>query len=181
MAVPWERQRAVRAAHLRSEAAPATVIWDRTHNPFDTWQTLLLDVGDRAAIVMEDDIVLTAGWRDKVELAIEEHRDALIQFFSLPRNADVMGSGWQPGRGYLMNQCHYLPPGMAANLLLHSSTWIQTHPDHPTAMDSCVADYLRVTGREYWLHVPSLVQHEKWTSEINHRRSSARQSRTFVP
>jgi hypothetical protein len=181
MAVPWDTQRMVRAVNLKQQAAPAQVVWDRTKNAFDTWRELLLDIGDRAAIVMEDDVVLTTGWRQQVEAVIDQHRQSLIQFFSLPRKSDEQGPHWEPGRTYLMNQCHYLPPGMATDLVRHSAGWVEAHPDNPTAMDSCMADYLKATGQRYWQHLPSLVQHEPWTSEINPKRPRNRQSRSFQP
>lgn len=190
MAVPWEPRRVHRVKTLRVDAGqPCEVVWDEEHDAMDTWLRLLarIDAGPtRSGIVLEDDVQLTVDWRLKVEAVIRQVRDApapnaLIQFYSA-RKADLTrGSRWEPGRSYLMNQCHYLPPGMAHDLLGFAPGWIDAHPEHPTGHDLLIADFLRSTGQRYWLQVPSLVQHEPWRSEINPRRSSARQSPTFEP
>lgn len=183
MAVPWSSKRAIRAREI-SEQADATIVWDKSRDVIGTWTRLLRAVGDGAGILMEDDIQLTEGWREKVEAAIAEHPQVLIQFFSL-RKFDLFGppkpSRWMPGSSYLMNQCYYLPPGMAVDLVGAAGRWLGEHPEHPTGCDNCIQQYLKDTRQRYWLHEPSLVQHEPWTSEINPRRPRNRQSRTFVP
>ena len=181
MAVPWEMRRAIRARQLSAQAAPAAIVWDSNQNAFDTWVKTLTRIGDEPAIVLEDDVTLTEGWREKIDAAIPEHAQSLIQFFSLPRKADTQGSRWEPGRSFAMNQCYYLPPGMAVDLLSAAERWRTARPEHPTGYDVLMADYLKRTGQRYWLHLPSLVQHESWPSEINRRRPRNRQSASFQP
>ena len=178
MAVPFVPKRTKRAVELQRETG-GTVVWDSTQNAWDTWQKTLLAVGNQPAVILEDDVQLAADWLPKVEAAISEHPDDLIQFFSRRAADAVLGSRWQPGRSYLMNQCHYLPSGMAHSLRIFTRDWHDRHPEHPTGTDSAIADYLRSRKMRYWLHVPSLVQHEPWRSEINPTRSSATAERNF--
>jgi hypothetical protein len=154
------------------------IVWDQHHNSLDTWQSLLAVAGGDPVVVLEDDVRLTDGWASKVEAVIAEHPDDVIQFFS-NRKADVTrGSRWEPGRSFLMNQCHYLPAGVAAELLEFSHGWRANNPQHPSGQDVATAAWMRRTGRQYWLHVPSLVQHMPWRSVLG-TRSKGRQSRTF--
>lgn len=179
MAVPWVPQRAVRAKALMEETG-GEVVWDTEHNPYTTWRDLLTRAGDEPVIVLEDDIYLCDDWRGKVEAAIAEHPDSVIQFFSLRGAKDAeMGSRWEPGRTYIMNQCHYLPAGAAASLLDFLVTWLEQRPDGETGHDLAIADWMKSTKQRYWLHVPSLVQHEPWRSEIHPRRPRNRQSPSF--
>jgi GR25 family glycosyltransferase involved in LPS biosynthesis len=179
MAVPWDQDR-VKSALALMEAADAHVIWDETHDAFATWRRVLAAVGDEAAVVLEDDVILTQNWREKVEAVIAVHPGEVIQFFSMRADDLRVGSRSEPGRTYLMNQCHYLPPGAASSLLAYSEDWKERAPEHPTGMDTAMARWMQDNKMRYWLHVPSLVQHRPWKSAIA-RRSSGRQSRSFVP
>lgn len=175
MAVPWDEQRAT-VARMLAERADAEIVWDQTRNAYDTWQAMLATAGDDPAVFLEDDVILAADWRSKVEAVIAERPDDVIQFFSI---RDEYEPGYRGGSTYLMNQCFYLPGGVAADLLAFSRDWRDSHPEHPTGTDTTTADFLRSTKRDYWMHVPSLVQHREWRSVIDPRRSSRRQSKVF--
>lgn len=178
-AIPWEPRRAAQARHL-SEVTDGTVVWDTTHHAFDTWRSVLTTIGNSAAIILEDDVIVCDDWRTKVEAVIREYPEVVIQFFSMRGDDLTVGSRWQAGRTFLMNQCYYLPEGAAKALLEYTQDWAQRHPEHPTGYDVAMAEWLKVTKQKYWTHVPSLVQHQPWRSEINPRRPRNRQSRTFA-
>lgn len=178
MAVPWEPQRAQRAKELQQQTG-AEIVWDTNRNAFDTWLKTLVAAGGDPVILLEDDVILAPGWRAKIEAALEGHRDHVVQFFSMRKKDQTEGSRWEPGRTYLMNQCHYLPAGEAREVLAISKDWPLRNPKHPTGTDMAFADAMARRGMQYWLHVPSLVQHEDWPSEINSRRPRNRQSKTF--
>lgn len=178
MGVPWDQQRVKNVRCLVVETS-GQVVWDERHDAFDTWQRVLAEAGGDAVIILEDDVVPTERWREKIEAVIAGHPTAVIQFFS-NRVADLLGSHWEPGRKFRMNQCYYLPAGTAAMLLEYSYVWHERHPEHPTGYDLTMADWLhsRKPQLRYWQHVPSLVQHLPWQSAIG-SRSRGRQSRTF--
>lgn len=176
MAVPWDQPRLKRALQLRKETG-GTLVLDQERNAFHTFRLVLEAIGEGPGIILEDDVILTEGWREKVEAALEGHRDDVVQFFNL---RDIPESRYEPARTFLMNQCYYLPTGAAVELLEFTADWPEKHPDHPTGYDIAMGAWMAAKGLKYWMHVPSLVQHEKWRSEINPKRSSARQSKDFV-
>lgn len=178
MGVPWDQDRVRNIVAMR-ELTNATVVWDQKHDAMDTWLRMLQMIGSRAAICMEDDVELATDWRSLVEQDIAERPDDVIQFFSM-RKADLSeGSRYEPGRTFTGNLCHYLPEGAAAEMCRYAPQWIAEHPEHPTGCDLLLRDWMRSTGRRYWIRVPNLVQHLPLTSAIDPRRSKARRSLTF--
>lgn len=137
-------------------------------------------IGEAPAVVMEDDILLTQHFEEKARAAIADKPDNLIQFFSM-RKADLtVGSRWEPGRSYLMNQCHYVPPGMAAPMADYMADRVHARARERGGSDSLMRDYLASNKLVYWVHVPSLVDHRVGKSAINPKRASTnRQSFTF--
>jgi hypothetical protein len=174
MAVPWEEQRRLRAQAL-ALATDAEIVWDEHHQAFQTWRKVMETIGEQAAIVLEDDVTLVEGWRDKIEVVVADHPESLIQFFTLGDRAE---SGWESGSTFMMNQCYYLPKGMASALLEYSDTW--TPERHKSGSgwdyDYLMADWLADNRMRYWRSLPSLVQHEAWTSAIDPRRRRNRQA-----
>lgn len=177
MAVPWDMDRVRRVKDLRAQTG-AEVVWDREHSIMDTFTRVLEAVGTDPAIILQDDVYLHPQWGERTQAAIREHPDLLIQFFSIRRSDVGRESYLNGGANYLMNQCYYLPAGMAAELLDFTREWIKDNPGH-TGDDTCIADYLKARKLKYWHHVPSLVQHERWKSATGKGRSSNRQSPTF--
>lgn len=159
-------------------AALPEIEWciDRARDPMGNMAAaLLLQGDDDGAVHLEDDVALTSDFRVKVEEAIAEAPDHLVQMFSIRPQKDLtVGSRWEPGRTFLMAQCFYVPPGMAVGMAEHVA---RTEGNY---LDSAIAEHLRDRGERYWLHVPSLVQHLPVPSTIG-PRSTARQSPTFVP
>lgn len=164
--------------YLRAHIPMLVVIADRTRNALDTFVDACRSVGDGAAVHMEDDVLLTSEFVNRIESSIRTRPAMPIQFFSM-RSADMtVGSREEPGRTFLMGQCFYLPAGVSAELARYSQRWPRRNR-HPTGLDMMVADYLAEQKQRYWIHVPSLVQHRKCKSAIDPRRASSRQSPTF--
>lgn len=177
MAVPFDPKRARNAVALARETG-AEVVWDRTFSIMDTWRSLLHRIGSDPAIVLEDDVVLARDWRARVEEAIAEHPDAVIQFFS----RFAPNPGWRRPLTYEMNQCHYLPAGAAVSLLAYAEGWEERPAEfdyQSTACDRIIGYWLRDRGQRYWQVTPSLVQHLEWESVVDAHRSTRRRSRTF--
>lgn len=187
MAVPFIPERAKTAAALKREHN-VQVVWDETQNVMDTFRRLLAKVeADEADgqesgfLVLQDDIELADDWRARVEAAIAERPDTLIQFFSM-RPADgspLAESGWRKGETFISNLCVYIPHGMASPLLEYSFEFTEKYPQFKTADDFVVRYFLRSRRQAYWMHLPSLVQHQKWVSAINAKRPRNRQSHSF--
>jgi hypothetical protein len=178
MVVPWDQQRLKNAVNLLNEAGFAQFIKDEKHDAVDTWTRTLEAAGNDPVIVLEDDVQLTPNWREKIEAVIEEHSTQVIQFFSMRGADETVGSRLEPGRTFMMNQCYYLPAEWAHKLLLWLPSWRELNPNE-NGYDLAMAAFMKARGEKYWLSVPSLVQHEPWTSQIESRRPRNRQSRTF--
>lgn len=180
MGVPWVQERVRSVAEIISHVPDVETVWDRNHDAMDTWRLVLDTAGFDPVVILEDDVELTDDWRTKVEEAVSHHPDHIIQFFSMRKADQTTGSRWEPGRTFSMNQCYYLPARVAHHLLQYSQDWAERFPEHPTGYDLLMGQWMKENKLRYWLHVPSLVQHRNWRSEINPKRSGARQSKTFT-
>lgn len=183
MAVPWDVQRAKRASMLR-KATEGTVVWDQTQNAMDTFRLMLEQIvndGDHAALILEDDVQLAPNWREKVEAVIAERPNQVIQFFSMRPEAEERsrGSREMDGKTFISNLCVYLPAGYAGALLSYSYDFVEKYPQFKTANDFVIRYWLRERREKFWLQVPSLVQHESWVSSINAKRPRWRKSHFF--
>jgi hypothetical protein len=138
--------------------------------------------GDDACIQFDDDIILTSNFRQKIAEAIEKHPNTLIQFFSM-RNKDLtIGTRVEHGSTFMMQQCYYMPKGMAKELVEYSYGWYERDTIHThSPNDICIAEYLKNTKQNYIIWCPNLVDHMTLKSEINAKRTSKRVSKTFIP
>jgi len=170
------RDRTEFIVYLQSRLPQAEWCFDKTRNAMDTFLSAMEMAGDEPAVHMEEDVILTRGFVEKLEAAIAERPHEVIQFFSM-RKADLTIGSRYDGN-FMMNQCFYLPAGMSRKLLEFRPEWKQADK-HPTGFDILMADYFKSVRLKYWLHVPSLVEHRVCKSMIDPRRSSKRQSLTF--
>ena len=132
-------------------------------------------VKGQPAVLMEDDIILTSNFKEKIEKVISEYPDILINFFSLSKKFTVPHT--KKGREYCMNQCEYFPEGFSLKVVEAYKTW-ELKEKEPNAYDFLVG-YAWGNNNPYLVWCPSLVQHREVKSIINPRRSSKRQSITF--
>lgn len=165
-------------SYLQMHIPELTVVWDRGQGAMDTFKRAWATHGTEPRICLQDDVILCRGFYEKALSVIEEHPDAVIQFFSMRKHDLIQGSRWVPGGRWLMNQCHYLPKGMAPQIAAYAEDW-GGYDKNPTADDMLMADLFRMAGIKYYNHVPNLVDHAPVKSEIDPRRSTKRQSKTF--
>jgi len=176
-AVPWVAQRAANARRLKLMTG-GRIVWDTTHSGYENFIYALRYARHGDAIHLEDDILLTGGWRGKVQAVIADHSAEMIQFYSRRGDDLTVGSRYQPGRGFLWAVCFYVPARLAEPLLAYVDGWDGRAAD-PTGLDVAVGAFLADRHERYWLSVPSLVQHCAWPSVIRPGRSTRRQSATF--
>lgn len=170
-------ERAAFVEYLQRHLPDAEICHDQTRNAMDTFLRALDMAGGERCIHMEDDALLTQGFRDKAEAVIGQWPDRVIQFFSM-RPADLAaGARWD--NSFLMGQCFYLPSGYSFAIRNFHKRWKRA-AQHPTGLDLMVSDYLKERKERYLIHVPSLVDHRVTKSVIDPRRSSKRQSKTFT-
>lgn len=136
-------------------------------------------VGNNATVQLDDDTLLCDSFYSKCLDVINERPNDVIQFFSM-RKADIeIGSRYELGSKFMMQQCYYLPEGMAKEILEFSKEFYENTEDKYCPSDPCISLYLKKNKIKYWNHVPNLVDHRVGVSMISSRRSSKRQSKTF--
>ena len=149
-----------------------------------TFLEALHRVGSDPVVMFEDDVILTQQFCKKAEAAIRQRPKAVIQFFSRRAKDIEVGSHWQIGSVYLMNQCFYLPPRMAKAVANYLPNWFKEQlalgENHFGAIDTmlarCFADY----KIKHWVSIPSLVEHSIGVSTHHPSRAKKRQSNTFT-
>lgn len=165
--------------YLRERIPEIEVCFDDDGGAFQNFLKALRMAGDDPVIHLEDDIILTKNFKRKAMQAISENPNSLVQFFSM-RKADLTeGSRIDLGSKFLMAQCFYAPAFMSRGIHAYAATWGK-RKTHATGLDTMVADFLRDNKMKYFLYVPSLVDHRVGKSAIDPRRSSRRQSLTFI-
>lgn len=172
------RDRARFVEEILKQVPEAVVYWDdEFHNAMKSYLYVCENIiGDQPAVLMEDDIILTADFKRKIESVINKYPEILINFFNLSKKHRE--PFFKKGREYCMNQCEYFPAGFARRVVEAYKTWPQKD-EHPTAYDYLVG-YAWGGNKPYLVWNPSLVQHRIGKSIINPRRSSKRQSETFM-
>jgi len=165
--------------YLRHHIPSLNVVWDQKQDAMDTFMRAWKEYPDKPSLRLQDDIILTENFMDKVTDIIEQYPDDVLQFFSM-RKADLeVGTRWENGSTWLMNQCHYLPAGMAGEIHKFGLNWAGLE-DAPTADDLLMRDYFKTNKIKYQIIVPNLVDHAQVYSAINRKRSRFRNSKTFV-
>lgn len=166
-------------SYLREHLLGAEFVFDTTKNAMDTFLRAMLMAGQESCVHMEEDIYITRGFTDKLNKVLAGHSNEVVQFFSMRKGDIVIGSRYDSGRTFMMNQCFYLPAGYSRMIHDYYPLWPQKEI-HKTGYDIMIADFLKSRKERYFISVPSLVQHRRGISVINPRRPRARQSQTFV-
>lgn len=174
-----KEQRPYCIKYLQHYLPQAEWCFDKTQDHMDTFLEALRMAGTDACVHMEEDVRLTVGFADKLQAEISQRPQHVIQFFSM-RKADIeTGSRWD--NDFLMNQCTYFPAGYSQDLLGYYDAWrVRWLKDHPNGSDLMIKHWLKYRKEKYWIVCPNLVDHRIGVSVINSKRSSKRQSKTFL-
>jgi hypothetical protein len=162
---------------LREQIPTLEALVDGKRDAMGSFLSALRVIGEEAAVLLEDDIVLTADFCAKIEAVIAQRPNEFITFFNLSKKYTY--SRHEPGSKFCMTQCIYLPAGWAQRIADWYLAWPQREV-HPTGYDLLIADWMKWQRKNYYVHCPSLVQHRDTKSIIDPRRSRGRQSITFV-
>lgn len=162
---------------IKEQIPEAEVLIDKTGNAMKSFLAACEYVGDDPCVMLEDDIVLTANFKEKIEAAINGKEDMLINFFSLSRK--FTASHFKPWYQFCMNQCVYMPRGFCLVCVEKYEAWrAYDKYKNPTAYDYLMG---YAWHKDYFVYCPSLVQHMEGKSAINPKRNPKRQSITFQP
>lgn len=166
-------------SHILAEIPEAIVVKDYRRDAMANFLNALI-VTDEPCVHMEDDIELCNGFRKKIEAAIAEHPNEVINFFSLrSKDYELRRPYKENGAKYLMNQCFYLPAGYGRKIYEFYKEW-PGKAENPTGLDNLVADWMKANKLHYIQWFPHLVNHLEGKSLINPKRSSRRLDKNFT-
>lgn len=165
-------------SELKKNIPELVIVRDTTKNAMDTFTKSLLASEGYPSVHMEDDIILCPEFYSRITQIIKAYPDTVIQFFSMRKEDLTIGTRFIEGSKFMMNQCFYLPAGMALKIVDYKSFWHRIK-EHPTGYDLLMADFFHERKIKYLNIVPNLVDHKVCKSRINPKRSSKRQSLTF--
>lgn len=137
--------------------------------------------GDDACVQMDDDIILTKDFVKKIEKVILEYPNTIIQFFSMRKKDIDIGTRFEPLSNFTMQQCYYLPKGVAKKIYEFSHIFYKYTEHKFCPSDIAIADWGKANKMKYLIYCPNLVDHMQESSMINKIRSAKRQSKTFQP
>lgn len=140
----------------------------------------LFIAGDNPTVQMDDDVILCGDFYVKIIEEINKRPNDVIQFFSMRKDDLLVGSRYILGSKFMMNQCLYLPKGMAKEIYLFSKDYENNHDNWFVPIDIVMGYYFKKKKIKYWNVIPNLVDHIEGKSAIDKRRSSKRQSFTFI-
>jgi GR25 family glycosyltransferase involved in LPS biosynthesis len=141
------------------------------------FQESLIIQGNAPAVHLEDDILLAENFMEKILTEIAQKPNDIINFFSMSSYDLEKGSHYESK--FSMNQCYYIPANLAEEILIYSEIWPRRR-EHPGGYDLVISDFLKLHKFKVWIVVPNLVDHIEDVSLIDKRRSSKRQSKSFL-
>lgn len=133
---------------------------------------------DEPCVHLEDDVILTSNFYEKITDAIKGNEGNVINFFSMRKDDLTKGTRWMAGSTFSMNQCFYLPKGMGLEIAEYYKTSKRKF-EAGAPYDLLMGDYFKENKIHYLIWVPNLVDHVECVSRIDKRRSSRRHSLTF--
>lgn len=170
------RERKPFVDEILKQIPEAVVYWDDKRDTMKSYLYVCKNIiGDKPAVLLEDDVILTSSFKEKAEKVISHYPDTLINFFSLSKVKTL--PHWKKGREHCMAQCEYYPKGFGTKVWESYEHWPAKESD-PTATD-LLTGYAWGNNNPYLIWCPNLVQHRQVKSVIDPRRSSKRQSVTF--
>lgn len=170
------RERKEFVDEILKQIPEAVVYWDDEHDAMKSYLHVCKNIiGDQPTVLLEDDVILTSDFKNKIESVINQYPDILINFFSLSKK--YTKPHFKKGREHCMAQCEYYPKGFGLRVFKAYDSWKGKETD-PTGTD-LLAGYAWGINKPYIVWCPSLVQHRVCKSVIDPRRSSKRQSVTF--
>lgn len=159
---------------------PEAIVYydDVFHNAMDSYLYVCKNiVKGQPAVLLEDDVILTSNFKQKIEEVIEEYPEILIKFFDLGKT--YKKPHFKKGREYCSNLCEYFPKGFSEKVCNKYEEWkAKDKGKNPTAYDYLVG-YAWGENKPFLVWNPSLVQHRDGKSQINPKRTAKRKSVTF--
>lgn len=147
---------------------------DTEHAPVKSFINQLKYISQWDSVLLEDDLILCKDFKKRIEEAINQYPDKIINFFTRPRE-------WFPtheNKNFLYNQCTYYPKGIA---LIVANEMERLRKDNPKLQYDLLEDRaLRNLGMTHIQYRPCLVQHLDNNSLIGNIARGYRRTLYFI-
>ena len=134
---------------------------DTEHKAVKSFIEQLEYISDSDAVLLEDDIELCNNFKERIEKAISEYPDRVINFFSQPRTFFKT----KEFQTFYFNQCTYYPKGVSKKLAEIMRRIEEKHPNkyQYDVLESMALKELKMKHIQYR---PVLVQHLDFKSLV---------------
>ena len=170
--------------YLQANLPEAEWCYDEIRDGMDTFIRAMRKAGDEPCIHMEDDTILSKDFLKNAMKVIRQKPFNVINFFSMRKDDVEIGSRWN--RQFSACVCFYLPPTYSRLIADYRQSIVDgaytkyPYPYIRKGFDILIQNFLRERREKHWIHCPSLVEHREAISMIDKKRSSKRQSTSFV-
>ena len=150
-----------------------TLLVDNEHKPVDSFIKQLKDISNYDSVLLEDDIILCKGFKQKIESAIKEYKENIINFFSYPSKffTTYLAIG-----NFAYNQCTYYPKGVGEIIANEMEKIRQPYNQYDTLENQALWS-LEIPHVKYR---PCLVQHIDYSTLIQKSHPEPRRCIWFV-
>lgn len=134
---------------------------DTEHKPVKSFIEQLEYISDYDAVFLEDDIELCNNFKERIEKAISEYPDRVINFFSQPMTYFTT----KEFQTFYFNQCTYYPKGIAKEL---ATIMRRIEEDNPGKYqyDVLESKALKELNMKHIQYRPCLIQHLDFKSLV---------------
>ena len=144
---------------------------DNNGNSGKAFLAQLSIINEYDCVVLEDDLKLCRGFKDKIEAVIEEHKDKVINFFTSP----LAYFKSKEFNIFSYNQCTYFPKGMGSKIY----EAVKIFPTIHNSQEKIMREGLFKLGLTFFQYRPCLVQHLDTDSLMGHKMRYPRRSPYF--
>lgn len=143
---------------------PYIELIDKDHRYIDFFVEQLEKYGNEDIVIIEDDCVLCKNFKERIENAIAQYPNKIINFFQI-RVRDYFKTC--ESNKYLMNQCTYYPKGLSIKLAKEMKKLHKQFPELTTdKLENLALLNMNETHIQYR---PCLVQHLNFETMLDHR------------
>lgn len=133
-------------------------------------------------IFLEDDVFLAPDFYSRAQQYCRISDTAWSGYSGRSTDLKLIENGrtYRLTKNFWMSQCVGIRTALLESLAEWAPTWWTNHPEHKSAVDLMIGDWLANMGKRIVVAVPSLVQHKNSPSLLGHCNGRVRQSPSFA-
>lgn len=147
---------------------------DTEHAPVKSFIDQLKYISQWDSVLLEDDLILCKDFKNKIEDAIDQYPDKIINFFTRPREWFTTHENCV----FAYNQCTYYPKGVALSVANEMERLWKNMPN--LQYDVLESNALNNLGLSHVQYRPCLVQHLDDTSIVGNNTTGYRRTPYFI-